>query len=668
MELGISQSAALTFAVALAAGMVAQAVARHLRIPGIVLLLAVGVLLGPEVAGVVVPDQLGAGRRVIVGMSVAVILFEGGLNLNIGRLREEALVLRRLVTLGALITGLGGTVAAHLLMGWGWHLAVIFGTLVIVTGPTVMTPLLRRIDVTPRVQTVLEGEGVLIDPIGAILAVVALEIVLTLHGPHAGTGAVELLGLPSRLVLGSVIGLGGGFLVGKLFQHPEVVPDGLENVLALSLVLVLYEFGETLQPESGVLAAAVAGIVVGNMGTHIERELQEFKEQLTVLLIGLLFVLLAATVRLEAVVSLGWGGVATIAALMFVVRPLGVAACSAGSDLDLEERLFVSWLAPRGIVAAAFAAFAAQSLEGAGIPGGAQLQALVFSVIAATVVIQGGTSRLVARVLGVRRDTDRGWGIVGADALARALGRALSVAGEEVVLIDSNALHCQEAEREGLPVVYGDATGERAYRQAQIGYRRGVAAVTPNPALNLLVMREFERRDHVDAGGVAVDVRSEEVTPATVENAGHEILFGGAVDLDDWRHAFEQGLVDITAWRWGGEGDTAPEGEPAATRGARPDLRPAGGEADLAVPAASGGPARDPEGQGESGAWLEELPRSVLPLVLQRDGQAEPVTEGGRLLPGDVVYFAWRYAEGSAAGEWLREAGWSAAVPVDGGG
>lgn len=642
MELEISRSAALTFALALAAGMVAQVTARHLRIPGIVLMLAAGVLLGPEVANVIHPDQLGEGLRLIVGMSVAIILFEGGLNLNVTRLRQEVRVIRRLVILGAVVTGVGGTLAARGIMGWSWSLSILFGTLVIVTGPTVMTPLLRRIDVVPRLRTILEGEGVLIDPVGAILAVVALEILLTVIGPHAGTGAVELLGLPSRLVLGGVTGLVGGFLVGELFQHPELVPDGLENVMVLSLVLAVYEVSEALQPESGIMAAAVAGIVVGNMGTHVERELKEFKEQLTVLLIGLLFVLLAATVRLEAVTALGWEGVATIAVLMLVVRPVGVAVCAAGSDLSSRERLFLSWLAPRGIVAAAIASFVAQTLTRAGMPGGEQLQALVFSVIAATVVIQGGTGRMVAEALGVRRSTDRGWGIVGADALARALGRVLSVAGEEVAMIDSNARHCQDAEREGLPVVYGDATSERAYRQAEIEYRRGVAAVTPNPALNLLVLGEYGRRDQLDATGVALDLRPSEVTETTVSNAGHEILFGGPVDLDGWRHRFEQGLTDVSAWRWEGEGERA---------------------------GSAGGEARDGEGGaglGRRSSWGDRLPRSMLPLVIHREGRAAPVTAGTRLQPGDVVYFAWTYAEGGAAGEWLRKAGWTAAVPLSG--
>lgn len=607
---------ALTVAVALASGMLTQVAARHLEVPGIVLLLLVGVLLGPEVAGVLRPETLGSALEVLVGMSVAVILFEGGLSLSVDRLRREAATIRRLITVGALLTAVGGALAARLLMGWSWKLAVPFGTLVVVTGPTVINPLLRRVPVRRNVGTILEGEGVLLDALGAVVAVVALEVVLAATAAEAATGL--LAGLPGRLLVGAGLGVSGGFVLGLLLKYERIVPEGLENIFTLSLVLALFEVSEAILPETGVMTAAVAGLVVGNMDTGVHDELKEFKEQLTVLLIGLLFVLLAATVELRDVVGLGWPGVATVAVLALVIRPLNVLVSTAGSDLTGRERAFLAWLAPRGIVAAAVASLFARWLAEEGVPGGAELQALVFLVIAVTVVVQGGLVGPVASALGVRREGDQGWAVVGANPLGRALGRALRAAGgEEVVMVDSSAPEAQAAEGEGFPVVFGNAAEERTLRRAEAGLRRGVVAVTPNQAVNLLVASAARTR--LDAARIAVGLSSRirEIREEQVARAGGSVLFGEPVDLEYWIHGFRQGRLDLGRWRYDE-------------------------------------PARDPDGRILS----PRTEAGVLPLVRARAGRPEPVDDGTRVEEGDSVYFAWPYARGGRAGEWLSERGW----------
>lgn len=623
MEFEISRNPAFVVAAALAAGVVSQALARHLRVPGLIVLLAAGVLLGPEALGVVRPEALGPALHLLVGMSVAVILFEGGLNLNLGRLRGEALTIRRLVTVGALITGVGGTFAARAFMGWSWEISALFGSLVIVTGPTVITPLMRRISVKTNLRTILEGEGVLIDPVGAILAVVVLEVVLSAHAPTGHGAGLHLLGLPSRLVTGLLVGAVGGFVVGWILRDPMLVPSGLENILTLSLVLVLFEASEALQPESGIMAAAIAGIVVGNLDTHVEEELKEFKEQLTLLLIGLLFVLLAATVELEAVIALGWPGVATVLALLVVVRPLGVAVCSAGSELELKDKLFLSWIAPRGIVAAAVASLFAQWLAAEGMEGGAQLQALVFLVIAVTIVVQGGTAGFVASALGVRRLASSGYVIVGANAVGRVLARVLRVTGEEAVLVDTSAQECEAAEREGLPVVYGNATERATLLRADLSGRRGLIALTPNQALNVVLAGQV--RDDFDPGEllVALSRRHGGIRAEQVYRLDGRVLFGGAVDLDHWRHELTHGAVDLGAWRFEGEEGASLPGP--SERGAGP------------------GP-------------------ELLPLAVERDGGGRPVDDALVLAPGDTVYFAWPYSDASRVAAWLDERGWAQVV------
>jgi len=435
--------AALTVAWSLLAGVVAQSLARHLRLPGIVLLLAAGVLLGPDGLGLVHPAMLGPGLSVLVSFAVAVVLFEGGLNLDLRRLRREANTIRRLVVLGALITGLGGAVAARFLMGWPWFLSLLFGSLVIVTGPTVITPLLRRIKVRRSVATILEAEGVLIDPVGAIIAILVLEVVLNSADPGGGS---ELASFAMRVGVGAVVGVVGGLVRAVLLRFRKLVPEEMQNVFALAMVFVIFQTSDAIQHESGILAVTVAGLIFGNLGSKALRELKEFKEQLTLMLIGLLFVLLAADVRVHQVMALGKAGLLTVVALMVLVRPLNILVCTWGTSLTWRQRLFLSWLAPRGIVAAAMATLFAQSLSRAGMPGGEDLKALVFMVIAVTVLIQGLTGGWLARALGLRRPSNQGYVILGANPLALALGDGLGASGEEVVFVDTNPEHCHEAQ------------------------------------------------------------------------------------------------------------------------------------------------------------------------------------------------------------------------------
>lgn len=603
---------ALTFAIALAAGIAAQSVARHLRIPGIVLLLAVGILLGPDVANIVRPETLGHGLDEIVGLAVAVVLFEGGLNLRWQRLRAEAWTIRRLVTIGGAITAVGGAAATMLIMGWEWRPAVLFGSIVTVTGPTVITPLLRRIRVKRNLRTILEAEAVLIDPIGAVLAVVLLEFVLSTTTASAAT---SLLGLPIRLAAGTVIGVASGLLLGWVLRSERAVPEGYENIFTLAMVLALFEASNAMFPESGIMAAAVAGLVVGNMRTRVQTELREFKEQLTVLLVGLLFVLLAADVRVEQVVGLGWSGALTVLALMLLVRPVDVAVSTAGSDLTSNDKLFLSWIAPRGIVAAAIASLFASRLAAEGVPGGDELLALVFLVIAATVVLQGGTAGLVASALGVRRP-QQGWAILGANALGRALAWSLERGDETVVVIDRNAAEAQAAQKDGHQVVYGDASQERTLLQADVESRRGIVGVTPSDGMNLLLARRAVDMTSVPISYVAIDRRTETVTSAQVRDAGSRVLFGREVDVEEWIHRLLHGSACVERWRL--------KAEPEETTST----------------------ALEPPG---------------LPLALERGGRTQPVDERSAVKSGDVLCLALPI-EAEAVRARLRREGW---VPVE---
>lgn len=541
----IASNPALTVGIALAAGVVAQVAARHMQMPSIVLLLIAGVLLGPDVAGVVQPGQLGEGIHMLVGFAVAVILFEGGMNLDLRRLRAEALPIRRLVTIGALITAAGATLAAHFLMGWEWRLAALFGTLVIVTGPTVVGPLLRRLRVKEPVNTILQAEGVLIDPIGAIIAVVALEVLYA----EGATMQAALGSAASKLGTGAVIGLVAGLGIAWVLRMRRVVPTGLENIFVLSLVIVLYQLSDTIQPESGLGAVTVAGVVVGNARSRVMRELIDFKEQLTVLMIGLLFVLLAADVRLVEVQALGWRAGATVAALILLVRPAQVFLSTLGSRLSVRERLFIATMAPRGIVAAAVASLFAQQLAARGLPDGDPLRALVFVVIAVTVTLHGLTGAFIANRLGLRRPSGNGYVILGANGLARALARALMDDGHEVVLIDSQAERAQSAERDGFTVMHGQGLQTGVLAKVDPTSRIGFVGLTPNEEVNLLFAKTVRDETREPELYVALLEGHASVEPEHVHEAHASMLFGGKRPLDLWADRFDQGTARLEWWR-----------------------------------------------------------------------------------------------------------------------
>ncbi len=536
----------LTIALALAAGMIAQVTARHLRVPGLVLLLGAGVLLGPDGLGVVRPATLGSALHTLVGFAVAVILFEGGLGLDARHLRRQARSIRQLVTWGALVTALGAALSARWILGWPWRISALFGTLVIVTGPTVITPLLRRIRVSPRVATVLEAEGVFGDAIGALLAVVALDVALTPFTRASlvfGVGALAL-----RLGTGAAIGLLGGLVLVFLLRAPRLIPEGLENISILSLVLLLFQASNAVLAESGIAAAIVAGLVVGNLPSRVDRDLRNFKEQLTVLLIGMLFVLLAADVRLAEVRALGLAGIATVAALMFVVRPLNTLVGTWGSDLTLRERAFIAWIAPRGIVAAAVASLFAEALAEAGIAGGRELRALVFLTIATTVVVQGLSGGPVAGWLGLRR-VPSGYAVLGASGLGLAVARLLRDAGLEAILIDSNPDAQRRAEAQGFTAFFGSALEEQMLTRMGIADRLGAFAVTTNDEVNLLFARIARREYRVAKVWVALRLHQRSVRSEMLDRLGVHLLFGTPRRLELWSGWLETGAAEVERWR-----------------------------------------------------------------------------------------------------------------------
>jgi len=610
--------AALTVVIAIAVGIVAQSAARHLRVPGIVLLLLGGGALGPDGLDWVRPNDLGDGLFPIVDLAVAVILFEGGLNLDLARLRRSGRPIRRLVTVGGLVTLAGATIVAVALLDWPWSRALLYGGLAVVTGPTVVGPLIRTLRLRPKVATVLEAEGVMIDPIGAILAVLLLEVTLA---PDAASWLSESRALLLRIGFGSIAGIAAGFAIAGALRVKNFIPEGHGNIFVLASVLLLTQGCDVILSHSGILAVTIAGIVVGNLPTRIDRDLREFKDQLSILLIGLLFVLLAAGVRIADVEKLGWGGIAVVAALVFAVRPLTVAVSTAGSDLTWRERALIAWIAPRGIVAAAVASVTAIAMDHEGGGGGDELRALVFLTIAGTVLLAGFTAGPMAKLLRQQLPGRGTVAILGADGLGFLLGQALRDGGSAVVFLDANGENCRRAEEAGFTVVFGDALQERTLQRARFELVGDVIGATPNQVLNSVFVRESRERFGVPRGYVAAPRPEKGLAPKLVAADKAAMLFEGPHDALRWEVRTRRRAVAVEKWIY--------EGPPA--EGEVPQEKPA--------PAANPG----------------EL---FVVLTLARGGKTLLMHADLAPKPGDVASIAVHTVEDEAAHAALLRLGW----------
>lgn len=482
----------LQIVITVVAGITAQVIAEYLKVPSIVFLLIFGIALGSDGWEILHPQSLGIGLEVLVALSVAIILFEGGLSLSGRELGRVSGSLRNLVTLGTSITLIGGGMAAHWLGEFPWPIAFLYASLVVVTGPTVIGPLLKQVAVDRRVATLLEGEGVLIDPVGAILAVVVLNTIIDSH-----SRPMEIItGLTLRLGIGAAIGIAGGGLLSFIIKTCNFLTFELKNLVVLAGVWGLFGLSQFSRSESGLMAVVMAGIVLKAAAVPDERLLRRFKGQLTTLCVSVLFILLAADLSIASVIALGWGSVLTVLVLMLVVRPLSVALCTLKSDLNWRHKLFIAWVAPRGIVSASVASLFAILLTRAGINGGEAIKALVFLTILMTVFIQGLTARWVAKGLKITSSAATGAVIVGCNPLGRLIGCLFQEQGENVVLIDTDAAACQQAQEEGLTVLQRSALDTKILQEAGIESMGTFLVLTNNSEVNLVLAQRAGEEFH----------------------------------------------------------------------------------------------------------------------------------------------------------------------------
>ncbi len=470
-------------------GIGAQWLAWRFKLPAILLLLISGIMAGP-VFGLLDPDQLmGDLLAPFISVSVAIILFEGGLSLRFSELKNIGGVIGNLVSIGVIFTWGITSVSAYYLFPFGWELAILLGAILVVTGPTVIIPLLRQVRPSGQVGSILKWEGIVIDPIGAMLAVLVFEVILSTS--ISAATSVAVMSIVKTIFFGTIVGLAGAALIYFLLKR-HLLPDYLQNPVSLMVVVTVFTISNTLQHESGLWATTLMGIALANQTTARIHHITEFKEDLRVLLLSALFILLAARVELSSLVeNLNWAFAGFLAILIIIARPIGVYVSTMFSDVTWREKLFLCWMAPRGVVAASISSIFAISLVQNGFAHADQLVAIVFLVIIGTVTIYGLPASWVARKLGVAKPVPNGVLILGAHNWALKIAEAIHDEGFKVLIADSNWKNIAKAKNKKIETYHGNILSEYALEDLNLDGIGRMLSLTPNDEINSLASLRF---------------------------------------------------------------------------------------------------------------------------------------------------------------------------------
>ncbi len=522
-------------------GILAQWFAWRLKIPAILPLLLIGLIVGPISAEFLSEDGtkwiepvwngtegLFAGKNLyfFVSLSISIILFEGGLTLKIKEIKSVGpLVITKLITLGSLITFIGAAIATHYIFKLSWEISFLFSALIIVTGPTVITPILRNIPLKKDVSAILKWEGILIDPIGALVAVLVFEFI--------SVGAGEEYTKTALIEFGKIVLFGSTF--GFTFAHAlnfainkKWIPHYLLNVFALASVLGVFILSDSFSHESGLLAVVVMGMVLGNSQSKYLKELLYFKESLSILLISILFILLSANINMEDLMLVyNWETAVLFAIVVFIIRPLGVFLSTRNSNLSTNEKLFISWVGPRGIVAAGIASLFGITLVYKGVEGAEYITPLVFMIVLGTVLLNATTARLFARITGVFLKKSNGILIVGASEVSQLIGGYLKKNNRHVVLIDSNKTNIAKAKSLGLEALTTDIYSDTLEDNIELNDIGFLMALTGSADINKYAIHKF--KDHFGENGAFRLINEEEKNDPT--NNPKEGLFSHTDDF-----------------------------------------------------------------------------------------------------------------------------------------
>ncbi len=486
-------------------GIFAQWIAWRIRVPAILPLIIIGLIVGPIstyftddnskwIDPILNPgDTHGLFRGEIlfsiVSLSIGVILFEGGMTLKLRELKGVRDVIFSLISIGSLVTFIGGGIAAHYIIGANWEISFLFAGLIIVTGPTVIAPILRNVPLNRNISTVLKWEGILIDPIGALVAVLVFQFIISGEGGGYTLQALEQFG--KIVIIGTSIGFTSAYFMYYLIKR-SLVPHYLLNVLILALVLGVFVASDIMAHESGLLAVVIMGMVLGNLKLPQLKGVLDFKESLSVLLISILFILLSANIEISHLeILLNWNCLILFLIVVFVLRPVGVFLSTTQSELSVNEKIFISWVGPRGIVAAGIASLFGIRLTGV-IEGAEYVTPLVFMIVAGTVLLNAATARMVASWLGVTQKDSDGIMIIGINRASMLIGKYLQDNNKHVVLVDNNAANVDKAKLKGLEAIqeniYTDDMGDNI-ELLDVGY---LLAMTSSPEVNKYAADKFK--------------------------------------------------------------------------------------------------------------------------------------------------------------------------------
>lgn len=471
-----------------AVGAVCQWLAWKVKLPSILFLLIAGITLGP-ILGWLQPNQfLGDLLLPVISISVAIILFEGGLTLNLNEIKGYGSVVRNLITVGVVITWLLITASVHYIFDLNWNIAFLYGAITVVTGPTVIRPLLRVVRPKQEVSNILQWEGILIDPIGAFLALLVFEFILS---STPGQAVGEIIWILCKLVItGTAVGVISGYIFGLILRK-YLIPEFLQNISTLTAVVFIYMVSEQIQHESGLLATTIMGVWLANMKDVWIEEIINFKESLSILLISSLFLLLAARLDISLIPQLGWKVMIFLAIVQFIIRPISVWACSIGSKLNWRERALISWISPRGIVAAAISSLFVIRLQEKDISQAEIIVPLTFILIIGTVVFQSLSTKFIANILKVSDPAPNGLLIVGANRVSIAINIALHEVGIRTMLADSSWSNIQDARLAGLPTYYGNPTSGHADEHLDLSGIGKLIALSTRRETNALASMHF---------------------------------------------------------------------------------------------------------------------------------------------------------------------------------
>jgi len=487
-------------------GILAQWVAWRFKIPAILPLILIGLLAGP-VSTLYTDDGSkllepiwngesglfpGESLFYFVSLAISIILFEGGLTLRRNEILNISSVIINLITIGVLITFIGGSIAAHFILGISWKISTLFAALIIVTGPTVITPILRNIPLKKNISAVLKWEGILIDPIGALFAVLVFEFISAEKTEEYTLEAIKEFG---KIVL---FGFSFGFTFAKALElmiKNKVIPNYLLNVFTLATVLGVFVLADYFAKESGLLAVVVMGIILGNSNLPNLKDLLYFKESLSVLLISILFILLAANINFEDLLLVyNWQSLILFVVVVFLIRPISVFLSSIKSNLELKEKFFVSWVGPRGIVAAGIASLFGLKLVDQGVENANLITPLVFMIVLGTVLLNATTARPFAKLIGVYLTDSKGILIIGSSTFSRLIAKFLKDNDRHVVIVDNNKNNIEEAKKIGLDAFTANVFSDDLLNNIELNDIGYLMALTGNSTVNKKAIENFQKQ------------------------------------------------------------------------------------------------------------------------------------------------------------------------------